>query len=203
MPSARETARELRDFTVTARVIPISLLAIGIGVLGAFVALALMWLIGLFTNLFFFERWSTALIAPAGNHLGGLVVLVPVLGGLVVGLIARYGSEKTKPDPGGAGERDRGRGAPLPDGQRADVPRPPACRRLRSGIPTASGACRCTGCGGRPWAASWSEQAGCSGGAHGGNGAHACARRRARRARNAARLHCLRRSAESPPAAPG
>jgi hypothetical protein len=59
MPSARETTRELRDFTVTARVIPISLLAIGIGVLGAFVALALMWLIGLFTNLFFFERWST------------------------------------------------------------------------------------------------------------------------------------------------
>jgi CIC family chloride channel protein len=96
MPSARETARDLRDFTITARVIPISLLAIGIGVLGAFVALALMWLIGLFTNLFFFQRWNTALIAPAGNHLGGLVVLVPVLGGLVVGLIARYGSEKIR-----------------------------------------------------------------------------------------------------------
>ena len=88
--------RELGDFTTTARVIPISLLAIAIGVLSAFVALALLRLIGLFTNLFFYQRWSAALVSPAGNHLGPLVILVPVLGALIIGFMARYGSERIR-----------------------------------------------------------------------------------------------------------
>jgi H+/Cl- antiporter ClcA len=77
-------------------VIILSALAIVIGVLGAVVALALLRLIGLFTNLFFFQRWDTTLVSPAGNHLGVLVVLVPVFGALVVGLMARYGSERIR-----------------------------------------------------------------------------------------------------------
>ena len=60
----------LGDFTTTPRVIPISALAMVIGVVCAFVALALLRLIGLFTNLFYFGRWSTSLVSPAGNHLG-------------------------------------------------------------------------------------------------------------------------------------
>ena len=48
---------ELGDFTTTWRVVPISLLATVIGVVCAFVALALLRLIGLFTNLFYFGRW--------------------------------------------------------------------------------------------------------------------------------------------------
>lgn len=87
---------KLGDFSTTPRVIPITLLAIVIGGLSAFVALALLWLIGLFTNLFFFQRWSTALIAPAGNHLGPLVILVPVLGAVAIGFMARYGSERIR-----------------------------------------------------------------------------------------------------------
>jgi H+/Cl- antiporter ClcA len=89
----REGAEQLGDFTTTRDVIPITLLAIGIGIFSAFVALALLRLIGLFTNLFFYQRWSTALVSPAGNHLGWLEVLVPMIGGLLVGLMARYGSE--------------------------------------------------------------------------------------------------------------
>src|SRR5438552_7063015 len=58
---------ELGDFTTTGRVVPISILAIGIGVLSAWVALGLLRLIGLFTNLFFFGRWRTALVPPAGR----------------------------------------------------------------------------------------------------------------------------------------
>jgi len=46
----------LGDFTTTTRLLPISALAICIGVLAAFVALALLRLIGLFTNLFYFGR---------------------------------------------------------------------------------------------------------------------------------------------------
>ena len=91
-----DRAERLGDFTTTREVIPISLLAICIGIFSAFVALALLRLIGLFTNLFFFQRWSTALVSPAGNHLGWLEVLVPMIGGLLVGLMARYGSERIR-----------------------------------------------------------------------------------------------------------
>jgi hypothetical protein len=87
---------ELGDFTTTWRVLPISLLAMAIGVLCAYVALVLLRLIGLFTNLFYFGRWSTAMLSPAGNHLGIFSVLVPVGGALIIGLMARYGSERIR-----------------------------------------------------------------------------------------------------------
>jgi H+/Cl- antiporter ClcA len=87
---------ELGDFTTTLRVVPISCLAMLIGVLCAFVALALLRLIGLFTNLFYFGRWNTAMVSPAGNHLGFYSVLVPVGGALVIGFMARYGSERIR-----------------------------------------------------------------------------------------------------------
>jgi CIC family chloride channel protein len=87
---------ELGDFTTTPRVIPISLLAIAIGVVCAFVALALLRLIGLFTNLFYFGRWSTAMVSPVGNHLGVYSVLVPIGGALIIGVMARYGSERIR-----------------------------------------------------------------------------------------------------------
>jgi chloride channel protein, CIC family len=87
---------ELGDFTTNRRVISMSLLAIPIGVLAAFVALALLRLIGLFTNLFFFQRVSFDLTSPAGNHLGWLELFVPVIGGLAVGFMARYGSERIR-----------------------------------------------------------------------------------------------------------
>ena len=76
--------------------VPITLLAAFIGIFSAFVALALLRLIGLFTNLFFFQRWSTALVSPAGNQLGWLEVLVPMIGGLIIGFMARYGSERIR-----------------------------------------------------------------------------------------------------------
>src|SRR5215471_15220121 len=91
-----ERNEELGDFTATWRVFPISALAIVIGVVCAFVALALLRLIGLFTNLFYFGRWSTALVSPAGNHLGVFSVLVPILGALIIGVMARYGSERIR-----------------------------------------------------------------------------------------------------------
>jgi chloride channel protein, CIC family len=92
----RERNEELGDFTTTLRVIPISLLAMVIGVLCAFVALALLRLIGLFTNLFYFGRWNMAMVSPAGNHLGLFSVLVPIGGALIIGLMARYGSERIR-----------------------------------------------------------------------------------------------------------
>jgi H+/Cl- antiporter ClcA len=96
LTGAPDGAGRLGDFTVTPRVLPIAALAIGIGLLSAYVALALLQLIGLFTNLFFFHRWATALVSPADSRIGPLTLLVPVSGALVIGLMARYGSEKIR-----------------------------------------------------------------------------------------------------------
>src|SRR5690242_17109067 len=91
-----EALGKLGDFTTNPRVILISGMAIAIGFVSAFIALILLRLIGLFTNLFFFGRWGTALVSPAGNHLGVFEILVPVIGGLIIGFIARYGSERIR-----------------------------------------------------------------------------------------------------------
>jgi H+/Cl- antiporter ClcA len=90
------TSDLLGDFSATRRLIPISLLAACIGVVAAFVALALQKLIGLFTHLFFFQTADTELVTPAGHHLGYAVVLVPIAGTLIIGLMARYGSERIR-----------------------------------------------------------------------------------------------------------
>jgi chloride channel protein, CIC family len=87
---------KLGDFTVTPRTIWITLLAVMIGAVSAYVALGLLKLIGIFTNLFFYQRWSAELVSPAGNHLGWLEVLVPVAGAIVIGFMARYGSERIR-----------------------------------------------------------------------------------------------------------
>ena len=94
--SKQDRNSELGDFTTTWRVVPISLLAMVIGVLCAFVALALLRLIGLFTNLFYFGRWSTTMVSPVGNHLGVYGVFVPIVGALFIGVMARYGSERIR-----------------------------------------------------------------------------------------------------------
>jgi H+/Cl- antiporter ClcA/CBS domain-containing protein len=92
----KDNSERLGDFTTTARVIPISLLAVGIGLVSTFVAWGLLRLIAFFTNAFYYGRMSTVLVSPAGNHLGWFAVLVPVGGGLVIGLMARYGSERIR-----------------------------------------------------------------------------------------------------------
>jgi H+/Cl- antiporter ClcA/CBS domain-containing protein len=94
--AVRDHNEGLGDFTTTLRVVPISCLAMLIGVLCAFVALVLLRLIGLFTNLFYFGRWSSVMVSPAGNHLGLYGVLVPIGGALIIGVMARYGSERIR-----------------------------------------------------------------------------------------------------------
>jgi H+/Cl- antiporter ClcA/CBS domain-containing protein len=84
------------DFTRDSRILLLALMAIPIGVIGTLVAYALLWLIGGITNLSFFQRLSPELVSPAANHLGIWVVIVPVVGGLIVGAMARYGSEKIR-----------------------------------------------------------------------------------------------------------
>src|SRR6266480_2291544 len=87
---------ELGEFSTAIRVLPMLEMAIVIGVICAFVAFALLRLIGLFTNLFYYGHWGTALVSPAGNHLGWYSVLIPVGGAFIIGIMARYGSERIR-----------------------------------------------------------------------------------------------------------
>src|SRR5215471_15943152 len=86
----------LGDFTTDLRVILLSLMAVAIGGISALVAYALVWLIGLITNISFYGRLSSAFVSPASNQLGVWVIAIPMAGGLIVGLMAYFGSEKIR-----------------------------------------------------------------------------------------------------------
>jgi chloride channel protein, CIC family len=87
---------KLGDFYVPSSVLWIIALAIPIGALAAVSALVLLRLIALFTNIFYFGRFSLTAIDPGMNHLGWFAVIMPVVGGLIVGFMARYGSERIR-----------------------------------------------------------------------------------------------------------
>lgn len=84
------------DFALDARLLRITAMAAVIGGLSTLAAHVLLDLIRFFTNLFFFQTFSLAERSPAGNTLGAWMIAVPVVGGLVVGLMARFGSEKIR-----------------------------------------------------------------------------------------------------------
>lgn len=88
-------AEQLRDFTATPRMVKLAAMAAVTGTLGAGAAWVLLRLIYLCTNLAYFGRLSAkATSMPA--HLAPFSVLIPVIGSLIIGLMARYGSEKIR-----------------------------------------------------------------------------------------------------------
>jgi len=95
-PTSAVTTAELGDFTVDRRMLWIALIGIAIGALSCAVAWTLLKLIALFTNLFFFQTVDFVDRAPATHGLGALVIAVPVVGSLLIGLMARYGSERIR-----------------------------------------------------------------------------------------------------------
>jgi H+/Cl- antiporter ClcA len=90
----KETARG--DFSADRRLLQLSAISIAIGAVGAVVAVVLLKLIAFFTNLFFYLQFSLTPRSPAGSPLGLWMIVVPVIGGLIIGLMARYGSEKIR-----------------------------------------------------------------------------------------------------------
>ncbi len=91
-------ANNLNQFATPAqfRMGLISTLAAGVGLLAGVVAFLLYRLIGLFTNIIFFHRFSTAFTSARLNHLGPWVIIMPVIGGIIVGFMAKFGSSKIK-----------------------------------------------------------------------------------------------------------
>jgi chloride channel protein, CIC family len=91
------TGGRLADFVVDRRMLVTTALAVPIGALSAAAAWCLLKLIGLVTNLIFYQRWAYGLVAPgAQHHPWWLILGAPVAGGLVVGLMARFGSDKIR-----------------------------------------------------------------------------------------------------------
>lgn len=92
----RSTKSELADFSTNRRVLLLAAMALAIGAVSTVVASLLLWLIAAITNLAFYLRFSTGPATPQGHHLGLWVVVMPVAGALVIGLMARFGSEKIR-----------------------------------------------------------------------------------------------------------
>ncbi|MDE3207162.1 MAG: chloride channel protein [Acidobacteriota bacterium] len=88
--------RSLGDFTTGPEVLRLLPLAIAVGALAAGVSLALLDMIGFFTNLAYYQRVSVRLVSPDATTLGAAALVVPVVGGLVVGVMARFGSEQIR-----------------------------------------------------------------------------------------------------------
>ena len=86
----------LRDFTVDRRVWLLSGVSIGIGATATLLAVFLLRCIAVSTNLFYYHRFSLAPVTPAGSPLGHWMVVVPAIGGLLVGIMARFGSDKIR-----------------------------------------------------------------------------------------------------------
>src|SRR5579864_4824683 len=78
------------------RMVLMSFLAAGIGLLAGLIAFVLYKLIGLFTNLFFYHRFAADFISARHNQLGLWVIPIPVIGGIIVGFMAKYGTSKIK-----------------------------------------------------------------------------------------------------------
>jgi CIC family chloride channel protein len=78
---------------VDRRVVALCGVAVLLGATASVAAFLLIRLIALVTNLAFFHRWSFVETSPGQNSLGLWVIVVPIVGGLIVGFMARYGSK--------------------------------------------------------------------------------------------------------------
>jgi CIC family chloride channel protein len=78
------------------RMVLMSFLAAGVGLIAGLIAFVLYKLIGLFTNIFFYHRFAADFISARHNQLGLWVIPIPVIGGIIVGFMAKYGTSKIK-----------------------------------------------------------------------------------------------------------
>ncbi len=94
--STTDARDKLGDFTTDGRVVILGLMALLVGTFGAFAAGLLIRLIWLVTNIAWFGKVSVASVTLATAARGPWMVLIPVIGGLLIGLMARFGSEKIR-----------------------------------------------------------------------------------------------------------
>jgi CIC family chloride channel protein len=99
-PTIAATGAQVGDTTLAEpaqfRMVLVSFLAAGIGLIAGGIAFLLYKLIGLLTNISFYGRFVADFTSARHNHLGLWVIPIPVIGGLIVGVMAKYGSSKIK-----------------------------------------------------------------------------------------------------------
>jgi CIC family chloride channel protein len=95
-PTKHGTVDRLRDFTTDRRLLLLAAMALVVGTAGAAAAWALLHLINLATNLAYHGQFSDAPAIIGASALRPVAVLIPVAGCLIVGLMARFGSEKIR-----------------------------------------------------------------------------------------------------------
>ena len=78
---------------IDTRVLRICAWSVVLALATGFVAQALIGIIALVTNISFYSRWSIQFVSPAYNHRGWMVLFIPAIGGVIVGIMARYGSK--------------------------------------------------------------------------------------------------------------
>lgn len=91
LPENKEEAK--KSFLLKRRLISISILCIAVAITISFIAKFLVTLINVVTNVAFYGSFSLKFHSPSDNHLGLWVILVPAIGGIVVGFMALYGSK--------------------------------------------------------------------------------------------------------------
>lgn len=95
-PPVPRAGRALGDFTIDRGVWAVLVLSVLAGAVSAGVALGLLDLIGLITHLLYFGNAGVSLVQPSLRHLGAFTVLIPIGGGLVIGAMAYWGSERIR-----------------------------------------------------------------------------------------------------------
>jgi CIC family chloride channel protein len=95
--STATPALRLRDFSINpSRLALMCALAVVVGLAGALLAKLLLIAIGAITHLAYLGHGGTHLIQPDPRHWGPVAILIPVVGGLIVGVIARFGTDKIR-----------------------------------------------------------------------------------------------------------
>ena len=94
--ASHPTSPRLADHSADVRMVVLAAAALLVGAGGALGAWVLLKLIAIATNLFWFGRISLVSAQITDSHLGLLVIVIPVVGSLLVGLMARFGSEKIR-----------------------------------------------------------------------------------------------------------
>src|SRR4051794_10483976 len=92
-PDMTEPRVPIERAFIDKRVVLLCVCSVLLAIATGFIAQGLVGLIGIVTNIAFYGRFSTSFVSPAGNRLGWLVLVVPAIGGLIVGVMARYGSK--------------------------------------------------------------------------------------------------------------
>lgn len=96
MKSDHTNPGHLRDFTTDARVLLIAGIAVVVATAGLFAGIALLKLIRLATNIAYFGQFTLADLKLQDTPPGYASVFVPVIGALIIGVMARFGSEKIR-----------------------------------------------------------------------------------------------------------